>query len=435
MKSIIIKPTKLNGTVVAPPSKSIGHRAIICAGLCDGERTVVENIQLSEDIQATIGAMKAMGAQINEISSQNNLHSFEIVGNTKPKGIIFFDAKDSGSTLRFLLPVALCLSNKVIVSGSSALSKRPLKEYYDLFRENAIEYRVSDLGFPLEVNGSFKANEFVLKGNVSSQFVSGMLLSFPIMKTANSKVLRLDSKLESKDYVNLTIDTMRKFGVNTLTDGYKAFKSSEMHYKSCEDSFFVEGDYSQGAFYLVANAIGNTVEVQGLNPKSLQGDKKINSIIQVLTGNGTEQEKAGVVVRNGESYFVLDVSNIPDLIPIICVLASVLPKTNVKLVNGARARLKESDRLHTTTEALNKLGADLTEFEDGIIIRGNEKLKGGATVASFNDHRIAMAVAIASTVCEEEIILEDCDAVNKSYPTFWEDFAALGGNYEFNMGK
>ena len=423
MDSIKIKPSKLIGSVVVPPSKSLSHRAIICASLCSDGESIINNIALSQDIQATVEGMKHLGAIINIF--ENKLC---IVRNNKIEQHPLIDCRESGSSLRFLIPVGIALTSDCSFTGSKKLFERPLDVYYDIFNKQKINYKMNDC--ILSIKGNLLWDNLEIAGNLSSQFISGLLFSLPLLH--GDSVISVTGNFESKKYVDLTIDVLQKFGVfikkiekveeienvkkiNNIDETEKKVISfhipGNQQYKSCE--YTVEGDYSQAAFFLVANELGNEIKCVGLNNESLQGDKGIINIINKFKENSNE--------------ITIDASQIPDLVPIIAVLATLKENCTTTITNAQRLRLKESDRLRAVSTEMNKLGADVTETKDGLIIHGKKTLDGNTRVNSWNDHRIAMSLAIAATKCKNDIIIENYMAVNKSYPDFWEDYRKLGG--------
>lgn len=420
MKKLLIRPSRLSGNVLIPPSKSISHRAIICASLCDGKNeSIINNVIMSEDIKATINAMEALGVRINIEDEFNDRYKLTIIREENSVESAIINCNESGSTLRFLIPIAMVLADKSEFTGCGRLIERPLDTYYRIFDEQGINYSNDSGKLPLIVNGKIKSSNFKIEGDISSQFISGLLFSLPLLEKESK--ITIINELESKGYVDLTIDMLNKFGVNIVNNNYKDF-IIEVNSKYKAANYEVEADYSQGAFFLVSSALGNDVNSLGLNEESIQGDRKIVDIINEINNSNFNE-------------FIIDASQIPDLVPILAVLSSLLDGKTVNIINAKRLRIKESDRLNAITTQLNLLGADLTELEDGIIIKGKKVLKGGATVNSFNDHRIAMSLAIAATRCENEIVLEGYEAVKKSYPNFWRDYQALGGQIsELNMG-
>jgi 3-phosphoshikimate 1-carboxyvinyltransferase len=423
MNSIIIKPSKLRGTITPPPSKSLSHRAIISSSLCnDDQESYIDNVILSDDIEATINGMKRLGAKIEITEKDNNVYSLRIKGNNNQiLKNVNIDCKESGSTLRFIIPVALILAENSTFTGQGKLIERPLDVYYKIFDKNNIKYENSNGNLPLSIHGNLHGGTYELSGGVSSQFISGLLFALPLLN--KDSVIRITDKMESMGYIDLTLDILKKFNINIHNNNYKEFKIYEnSQYKST--SYSVESDYSQAAFFLTADAIGNDVNCIGLRYNSLQGDKEIVDII----------ERFKSAVKGDE--IIIDASQIPDLVPILTVLGSLKNNITTKIINAKRLRIKESDRLKAIATEMNKLGANITELEHGLLIKGQNKIKGNATVNSWNDHRIAMSLAIAATKCEDEIILENYSAVNKSYPQFWNDYKHLGGTViELDMGK
>ncbi len=419
MKKLLIKPSKLKGDIVIPPSKSLSHRAIICASLCGESESTIENIIMSDDIKATISSMEALGAKIDIQAKLNDRYKLRAIRNKAFVENAVIACNESGTTLRLLIPVSLILSGKSEFTGLGRLTERPLDTYYRIFDEQSIKYSNDKGRLPLKLEGNLKGSDFIVEGDVSSQFISGLLIALPLLEE-DSKITVVND-LESKAYVDLTIDMMKKFGIYIINNDYREFIiKGNSKYNAL--NYHVEADYSQAAFFLAANFLGNDINCLGLNEQSIQGDRKIVDIISEMKNLASNE-------------FTIDVSQIPDLVPILAVISSLLDNKTVNIVNAKRLRIKESDRLNAISTQLNLLGADLTELEDGIIIKGRKSLKGGKTVNSFNDHRIAMALAIAATSCEKEIVLEGYETVKKSYPGFWRDYQALGGHIsELNMG-
>ncbi len=434
MKILEIEPSPLEGKLRIPPSKSISHRAVICAGLAEGISRI-ENVVFSEDISATLEGMRAMGTNLKAVEGLENDKfqpcTLSIRGNPAINlSRELIDCRESGSTLRFLIPLATRSGAEVSFSGQGMLRERPLDVYYQIFEEQGIEYRTTGGFLPLTIKGSLKPGNYKLKGNVSSQFISGLMFLFPLLD-GDSKLI-VTTELESRGYVDLTIDVLKRFGIKVGNKDYQEFViKGKQKYQSC--NYRVEGDYSQAAFWIVAGILGGRIECLDLNPDSLQGDLAILKIVKEM-GADLKAKGAGFKVLAAPTKgIVIDAGQCPDLIPVLAVLAS-LSKGTTHIVNAGRLRIKESDRLKAMTTELNKLGAKIQELEDGLKIEGVEILKGG-TVNSWNDHRIAMALAVASIRCIEPVRIIGFEAVNKSYPHFWEDFKKLGGKYyERSMG-
>lgn len=427
MRSVEIQPGKLQGKVNIPPSKSLAHRAIICAGLASGE-SEIDNINFSKDIIATTEGMKSLGMKVLREGDRLIIDGSSIFNVEGPLDI---QCNESGSTIRFLIPIALLNDNLAIFRGKGKLVSRPLNVFYEIFDEKNINYENNNGELPLKLEGKLIGGDYKIRGDVSSQFLSGLLFALPLLQE-DSKII-ITTKLESKGYVDLTIDALKTFGVTIENNNYESFlvkgnqKYKPMNYK-------VEGDFSQAAFYLVAGALGNDVECLDLNLESLQGDKAIIDIIRRMGGK-VEETESGLRAFPSKTYgAVIDVSECPDVVPVLTVLAA-LSKGETRIINAARLRIKECDRLAVITSELKKLGAKIEEHSDSLIIEGVESLSGGE-VDSHNDHRIAMAMAMASTRCRENITIKDSKCVEKSYPHFFEDFKALGGIIdEWNVGE
>lgn len=407
----IIKPTKLKGDVVIPPSKSLAHRAIICASLAQG-RSVVSNVSMSDDIIATVECMRNLGANI--ISHGDKL---EFVGIDKRLDReLTFDCNESGSTLRFMLPIALSLNggvNKFV--GRGKLGERPMDIYKDICISQDIMYEDRSLQNPkryldLVVKGDLKSGKFTVDGGVSSQFITGLMFALPTLE--GDSEIEINGKLQSVGYIDLTLTALRQFGIEILNEGYQRFYiKGGQKYAPCD--YYIEGDYSQAAFFEVANYLGNSVRQIGLNKDSLQGDKVIVDFVERLRASGADER------------LVFDGEDCPDIIPIFA-LACCLREGHTDIINLARLRIKECDRLKATAVELAKLGADIVEKDTSLSINGVEKLRG-AEVDSHGDHRMAMMLAIASTRAIGEVKITGAHSVSKSYPNFFDDFIILGG--------
>ena len=431
MADLKIYPSKLKGEVKIPPSKSMAHRAIICAALSDG-LCIIENIDYSDDIIATIDAMNSLGAKIVKHKDY-----IEVIGaygsDEKPQETRIIDCNESGSTLRFLVPISLLFKGSSKFIGRGNLGKRPLTTYYNIFERQGIEYSYEEGNLNLVINGELKPGTFEVEGNVSSQFITGLLFTLPLLKE-DSKII-ITTEMESKGYIDLTLRAMSDFGVEIINNNYREFiiKGNQ---KYNARNYRVEGDYSQAAFFLCADSLGNDVLCKDLDLNSLQGDKEVIDILERMNLVFNANDIGVKGTTNGElASTVIDGSQCPDIIPVLTSVAA-LTKGTTEIINAGRLRIKECDRLAAVTSELNKLGAKIIEKEDGLVVTGVEKLQGGVEVWSHKDHRIAMTLAIASTRCEEPIVIKDYECIAKSYPKFFEDFKALGGNvHEWNVGK
>lgn len=391
--------SKLSGKVQVPSSKSFAHRQIICAALAKGE-SVIENVSMSQDIEATINAMNTLGADIKVSGTTVTVKGIENV----PTESVTIDCCESGSTLRFIIPVVAALGVTATFVGRGKLPQRPITPYVTELSKNGVTFDYNGT-MPFTVSGKLTSGEFSVAGDISSQFVTGLILGLGILE-GNSKLI-LTSKLQSKPYVDITINSLELFGGSVkVTDfGYEIIGGKKLSPCNCK----TECDFSQAAFFYVANALGSNIDLSCMPEKTVQGD----SIVRELCKD------------NSDEGFTLDCSDIPDCVPVLSVLAACR-KGKTTLKNIARLRIKECDRAAVSCELVNKLGGEAIEKENEIIILGKGGLRGGR-ISSHNDHRIAMSAAIAATVCDEDVIIEDAGCVKKSYPCFFEDYKKLGG--------
>ena len=408
-------PSILNGDIKAPPSKSLSHRALICASLAKGQ-SIITNIAYSEDILATISALELLGAKFEK--HNNKL----IVKGTKriktPQMPI--NCNESGSTLRFLIPIFSLTNKEISFTGTQSLIKRPQSIYKEIFKKDGNIFKVK--GNNIVVNGSIKARKYLIKGNVSSQFFTGLMFSLPLLK--EDSTILIEGTLESKGYIDLTIKTLEEFGIEILEleNGY--FIKGNQKYEP--RNFNIEGDYSQAAFFLVGGVLNGIIKVNDLEHESFQGDKAIIDVIKLMKGKVIYMENGFITESSSTIGTTIDLSDFPDLGPIIALLGS-LSEGKTRITNASRLRIKESDRIESTVRTLKALGANISSTKDEIVIKGKSTLKGGVTVDSFNDHRIAMMVSIAASLSEEKVILTNANAVSKSYPNFFEDYLNVGG--------
>ncbi|AYK27054.1 3-phosphoshikimate 1-carboxyvinyltransferase [Clostridium beijerinckii] len=435
MGNLKIYPGKLSGEVKIPPSKSMAHRAVICAALGDGVSKVT-NIDYSDDIIATIEAMSSLGAKITKKEDYLEVCGINSPENIKANSIKeqrTIDCNESGSTLRFLVPIAALFDGVNRFVGRGNLGKRPLDTYYKIFDEQGIKYSYKDGILDLKTEGKLKAGEFKMEGNISSQFITGLLFTLPLLD-GESKIV-ITTEMESKGYIDLTLRAIKDFGVEIINNNYEEFiiKGNQI-YKSID--YRVEGDYSQAAFFFCADALSSNIVLNDLKLDSLQGDKEVIDILQRM-GLKLNNKDNGLIgsASLGLKSTIIDGSQCPDIIPVVSLVAA-LSEGTTEIINAGRLRIKECDRLAAVTSELNKLGAKIIEKEEGLIIEGVKELKGNVEVWSHKDHRIAMTMAIASIMCKEPIILKDYECVSKSYPQFWDDFKNLGGVFdEWNVGE
>jgi len=406
--NLTITPAPLRGAVTPPPSKSQAHRVLIAAALAGGISRI-SNVAFSKDIMATLSCMKAMGARVEK--TEDSCLEIHGLGHSIPQycddyGLHRFHCGESGSTLRFLIPVALAVVGGGRFAGEGRLMERPQKPYFDLFDEKGITYEQKD--GVLTVSGKLTSGEYRLPGNVSSQFVTGLLYTLPLLE-GDSKIV-LTTALESRDYVDMTLDALKLFGVKANWEDERTLSvPGGQIYRPADVQ--VEADWSQAGFFYAALGLGNALEIRGMNAESTQGDMRIVPYYLKLTQDGDVE---------------LDVAQCPDLVPPLAVHAAVRCGTT-RIVNAARLRIKESDRLSSVNQTLTALGARIEEYPDSLIIHGVDGLKGGVTVDCCNDHRIAMMAAVAATRCAKSVTLMGAECVAKSYPNFWEEYERLGG--------
>jgi len=412
---IAVTPSKLSGTVPSIVSKSEAHRLLICAALANEPTTLVMNGSLSKDIEATISCLESMGAHIIK---DGGLYTVNPI--TQRKNEFTLDCGESGSTLRFLLPVAAAIGADFHVSGQGRLPQRPLMPLIKAMRENGCCFSSDTL--PFKVGGGLESGEFSLPGDISSQFISGLLFALPTLG-GNSKIV-LTSSLESVGYVNMTIDALQKFGIRVERGQNSFIINGSQKYKSCK-TVRVQGDWSNAAFWLAAGALSGGITVTGLSESSVQGDMAICNIVKSIGARVEIHENSVTVSRGSLNAISIDASDIPDLVPVIAAALSIAEGKSL-IYNISRLRLKESDRLRTVALALNSIGADIKENENSLEIKGREALSGGVA-DSFNDHRIAMSLAVASIACKNKLTITNAQAVEKSYPEFFTHFMQLGG--------
>ena len=429
MASLRIHSRPLKGKVLAQPSKSMAHRAMLCGALAKGE-TIIDNLVLYDDMLATMGAIEALGAELSLSDSRRfkgrkslRIHSKGSINLCKKS----IDCLESGSTARFIMPITRLAEDEVILTGRGRLVERPFSLYQELFEAKGIVYRDSHGKMPITLSGRLLPGEYVLPGNVSSQFISGLLFALPLLE--GDSLIRITQRIESEPYIRMTLQVLEAFGIRCLFNpieqtlripGYQCYQPVS--------DYIVEGDWSQAAFFCILGTLSETITIEGLNLDSLQGDKVI---LDLLQGMGAQPElgKDSITFRKETLKGTdIDVSQCPDLVPVLSVAASQA-EGRTHIMNAARLRIKESDRLTTTCRELSALGGHIIEEPEGLIIEGITRLKGGKTHGS-GDHRIVMAMALASAACEGIIEIEGSEAVHKSYPEFWEDFVALGGKIE-----
>ena len=400
--NVKIAPSCPSGRVTAPPSKSISHRALICAALADGE-SVISNLAFSEDILATVDVLTAIGASFEKISD-DTLKVTGIGGKPKPNGILA--CRESGSTLRFMIPICLLSPDEFKLSGTEKLLSRPLGIYSELFDR----YRCSDgKVLTLSAGEPIKSGEYRVAGNVSSQFITGLLFALPLCD-GDSRLI-VEGNFESASYVDLTLSSLSDFSIDVKREGNIFYIKGNQGYRPADVR--IEGDASNAAFLEALNLVGGDVSVDGLNPDSLQGDMVFKRHFESIKANKGED---------------IDLSDCPDLAPILFSAAALLGGGS--FTHTDRLRLKESDRIAAMAEELAKLGAAL-EVTDGIdggrvTVLKTELHAPTSILNSHNDHRIAMSLSVLCLLLGGEI--EGAHAVSKSMPDFFQKLKDLGAD-------
>lgn len=390
-----IQPHPLAGTVWIPASKSVMHRNLIAAALSDRATDISCNA-VNQDILATINCLSALGARIEQMPCGVHVEPLQ-----KANQETMLDCGESGSTLRFLLPVAAALGCSCTFIGSGRLPMRPNAPLIECMRAHGI-CAGSDV-VPLHISGRLCGGEYALAGNISSQYITGLLFALPLC--GEDSTIRLTTPLESASYIEITAQTLQEFGIRVerTSEGWRI--PGGQRYRS-PGSVRTEGDWSAAAFWMAANALGARVQCEGMNHASVQGDRAILTQLERL---GTE----------------IDVSDTPDLVPALAVAAAAHMGTT-RIVGATRLRLKESDRLSAVTQMLRRFGTPTEEFPDGLTIHGGNQFQS-AVIDGANDHRIVMAAAVAAAFAQGPVQITDAQAVRKSYPAFFDDFNALGG--------
>ena len=408
---------KLAGTVSAPPSKSVSHRAVIAAALSPGQSTL-RGVALSDDIRATIGAVTALGAQV--VVEGDTLYVTGIDRQALPDEATV-DCIESGSTLRFLIPIAAALGVKTTYLGQGRLPSRPISAYLTCFAREPIDFAYSGT-MPFTVSGKLSGRSFSIEASTSSQYITGLLMALPLLP--HDTQLTLTGPVASEGYIHITLQILKQFGITICKTASGFAVPGGQQYRPCD--LTVEGDFSNGAFWLVASALGSPLTTGSLSLQSTQGDSRIVDIIGAFGGKVSPTETGFVVETVGGLHgATISCEQIPDLVPAIALLGCVAQGETL-LTGGARLRIKESDRLATVTQGLCALGAQVEEGADFLRIHGTGQLKGGISPA-FGDHRIAMMLAIAATISTGPVTITGAECVRKSYPAFFETYQQLGG--------
>lgn len=393
------KPSILQGTVSAPPSKSMAHRFLICAAL-SGHKCTLQGVDYSEDILASIDCLKALGVNITTQDDTVIVEPQDFLKTDNPTLL----CRESGSTLRFFIPLALCMGKRVTLVGSERLLERPLEVYEDLCREKGFNFE--KVGNSIKLCGKLESGNYKLRGDISSQFITGMI--FALLYLREDSTIEIIPPFNSRSYINLTISALKCFGANIeFTDEYTIkIKASELNAYSGK----IEGDYSNAAFLDAFNFLGSSVKVENLNPDSLQGDKVYREYFKLIN-NGCP---------------TLDISDCPDLAPVLFALASL--KNGATFKGTDRLKAKESDRGTAMHKELLKLGGGLIFGDDIITVPKQNLCYNGEILNGHNDHRIVMALSVILSKTGGAI--DGAESVKKSYPLFFEDIKQLGAKVE-----
>lgn len=385
------------GTVCAPPSKSMAHRLLICAGLSDGE-CVVHGISDSEDMLATMDCLRALGVKCEKDGETVRVAGINIRRAAAPKQL---NCRESGSTLRFFIPIALMTGMETVLAGSRRLMERPLSVYEELFLQRGIGFRKTER--EIKICGNLQSGDFELDGNVSSQFVTGLLFALPLLDGDSRIVLR--PPVESRSYIDMTLSALKLFGIEAgWQEENVLYIKGNQHYRAGE--VFVEGDYSNAAFFAALNLLGGQVKIENLREDSLQGDRIYEELFEKLKRPGAE----------------IDLSDCPDLGPVL--FAAAAAKHGGKFTGTSRLKIKESNRGEAMAEELQKFGVTAEVLEEEVFISGQELRKPEECLDGHNDHRIVMSEAVLLT--QTGGIIDGAEAVTKSFPDFFQKLASLG---------
>ena len=415
---VVLSPSKLNGNVAAPPSKSCMHRALICAAAADKPTKIICN-SFSKDIEATIACLSALGARFEYTDASVTVFPIE---KGSSDDVCILDCNESGSTLRFMLPFAAALGKKCVFVGAERLGNRPLLPLCDALSAHGVTPSYKETFLPCNIEGNLSGGTFEIPGDISSQFITGLLFALGVIGGGEIKTT---TPLQSGPYIDITVDMQRRFGITVekIPTGYIVPPGQKY---TSPGEVVIEGDYSNGAFWLVAGAVGSeeSITCSSLSENSLQGDSKIVEILEKMGADITRCKSDITVKKSTLNAVHVDCSDIPDIVPILCVAATAAEGTTV-FENIQRLRAKESDRVQTTVDMLQSLGGRIKADENTITVE-KSTLTGG-TITSANDHRIAMSAAVASLMCSGDVTIDIAEAVSKSYPDFYDKFKMLGG--------
>ena len=415
MSLAVISPSVIRGTLTPPPSKSAAHRLLIAAALAGEGR--VRGLSLSADMEATLRAVRGLGVSVR---LDGDAACFSPAPPSSSPSPLPVDCGESGSTLRFLIPLYAARGIPAVFTGHGRLPERPLGVYADCLPSHGVALSAT-AGLPLTVTGRLTGGDFALPGDVSSQFITGLLFALPLCREDSR--IRLTTPLESAGYVDMTLQVLQQAGIRVepLEDGW--FIPGSQTYQPLDTA--VESDWSQAAFLLAAGALGGEVTLTGLNPASAQGDREALALFRRF-GAAVEEAPGRIVCRKAPLHGIdIDAAQIPDLVPVLAVTAA-LANGVTRITGAARLRLKESDRLTAVADGIRRLGGRVEEGPDSLTITGVSRRVGGRA-EGYNDHRIVMALSMAALGCEAPVTVTDAQSVAKSWPACFEDYRAIGG--------
>ncbi len=420
--TVTLSPGPIRGETAAIPSKSHLHRLLICAALADKETFLDRAYTRAQDILATRRCLEALGASVQDM--ENGLFVTPIDRGRLPESAVL-DCGESGSTLRFLLPVAAALGIRAQFQMAGRLPFRPMEHLEEALRRHGCAIERPDVK-SLHISGRLTGGNYVMPGNISSQYVTGLLLALSLLP--RDSTLAVTDTLESEDYIRLTLDTLKSFSIDIRREGTCFFIRGGQLFSTL-GRLQTDEDWSNAAFWLCAGAMpGGQLALRGLQGHSSQGDRAILELLSKMGACISQKDNTLLVSEGRRDALVIDASHIPDLIPPLAAVAAV-GRGVTRIENAGRLRLKESDRLAAVTQTLNTLGGDLRVQGDRLVIRGVPALTGG-TVDSWGDHRIAMTAAVASAACTGPVTVRNAGAVDKSYPGFWRALAAMNKTVE-----
>ena len=417
--AVYIHKSKVSGNINVPPSKSLSHRALLASLLAEGE-TKIYNLLDCEDTRATISIMEKLG---KSVVKKEGYHLVQNNGFKYNNEVL--NANESGSTLRFIIPILSLFTGKHYITGTKKLLSRPLQVYQEIYDKQNLKFNLTPE--MLEVDGKLSSGKYSVRGDVSSQFITGLMYTLPLLN--GDSIIEITGNYESKSYVDLTIEVLKHFSVEIkqLENNCYFVKGSQ---KYISKDYYVPGDYSQMAFWAVLGTINNNLTISGMNAESLQGDKMIVDILSSCSNNIEFCNGIYNVKKANVKKLDIDLAEIPDLGPILGVLCSVSCEKS-RLFNAYRLRYKESDRLTAIYEELSKMNVKAKIVDDSLIIESSNEIKCLEEIDSHNDHRIFMALAVLGTISENGVRINDERCINKSYPDFLKDLQGLGVQVDY----